>query len=45
MEFSELSELAGCLWCVMTLADSYGVDLEAAFVSTMKELSEGLDDT
>jgi NTP pyrophosphatase (non-canonical NTP hydrolase) len=24
-------ELADCLWCVMTLADAYGVDLEAAF--------------
>jgi NTP pyrophosphatase (non-canonical NTP hydrolase) len=31
-------ELADCLWCVFTLADSYGVDLEAAFTSTMSEL-------
>ena len=38
-------ELADCLWCVMTLADSYGVDLEDAFVSTMKELDEVLDET
>ena len=36
-------ELADCLWCLMTLADSYGVDLEDAFVSTMKELSRNLD--
>jgi NTP pyrophosphatase (non-canonical NTP hydrolase) len=32
-------ELADCLWSVLTLADAYGVDLEAAFVSTM----DGLD--
>lgn len=37
-------ELADCLWCVMTLSDSYGVDLEDAFVSTMKALSEDLDE-
>ncbi len=35
-------ELADCLWCVMTLADAYGVDLEDAFLSTMTELSEHL---
>ena len=35
-------ELADCLWCVMTLADAYDVDLEAAFDSTMKSLSESL---
>ncbi len=28
-------ELADCLWCVFTLADAYGVDLEAAFTGTM----------
>lgn len=32
-------ELADCLWSVLTLADAYGVDLEAAFTSTM----DGLD--
>jgi NTP pyrophosphatase (non-canonical NTP hydrolase) len=31
-------ELADCLWCVFILADSYGVDLEAAFTGTMAEL-------
>ncbi|MDZ5662408.1 nucleotide pyrophosphohydrolase [Nocardioides sp. zg-1308] len=38
-------ELADCLWSVMTLADSYGVDLEEAFVSTMTELNGVLDET
>lgn len=37
-------ELADCLWCVMTLADSYGVDLESAFISTMKDLNAVLDE-
>ena len=36
-------ELADCLWCVLTLADSYGVDLERAFVDTMAELGAALD--
>lgn len=35
-------ELADCLWCVMTLADAYDVDLEAAFTATMAELAERL---
>ena len=35
-------ELADCLWCVMTLADAYDVDLEAAFASTMDTLDESL---
>lgn len=35
-------ELADCLWCVMTLADAYDVDLATAFVSTMDQLSEHL---
>ena len=30
-------ELADCLWCVMTLADAYDVDLGAAFASTMDD--------
>jgi NTP pyrophosphatase (non-canonical NTP hydrolase) len=36
-------ELADCLWCVFTLADSYGVDLEAAFKGTMADLNAHLD--
>ncbi len=35
-------ELADCLWCVVTLADAYDVDLATAFVSTMDQLSEHL---
>jgi len=35
-------ELADCLWSVMSLADTYGVDLEAAFDRTMDELSAHL---
>lgn len=35
-------ELADCLWCVMTLADAYGIDLESTFLSTMTELSQHL---
>ena len=35
-------ELADVLWCVLTLADAYDVDLEAAFVSTMDDLTEHL---
>ncbi|RYB96765.1 nucleotide pyrophosphohydrolase [Nocardioides glacieisoli] len=34
-------ELADCLWSVLTLADSYDVDLQGAFTSTMDEL-EGI---
>jgi NTP pyrophosphatase (non-canonical NTP hydrolase) len=37
-------ELADCLWSVMTLADSYGVDLEAAFTGTMATLAESMPD-
>lgn len=36
-------ELADCLWAVITLADTYGVDLEAAFDHTMHDLSSHLD--
>lgn len=36
-------ELADCLWCVLILADTYGVDLEAAFDRTMTELAAHLD--
>lgn len=35
-------ELADCLWCVLTLADTYDVDLEAAFERTMGELAAHL---
>jgi len=35
-------ELADCLWSVLTLADAYDVDLEAAFGDTMTSLSESL---
>jgi NTP pyrophosphatase (non-canonical NTP hydrolase) len=37
-------ELADCLWCVIVLADRYGVDLERAFVGTMSDLVAWLDD-
>jgi NTP pyrophosphatase (non-canonical NTP hydrolase) len=35
-------ELADCLWSILTLADAYDVDLEAAFGVTMRSLSESL---
>lgn len=37
-------ELADCLWSLMSIADTYGVDLEAAFERTMDSLSEHLTD-
>lgn len=37
-------ELADCLWSVMSLADAYGVDLEAAFDRTMADLRAHLAD-
>ncbi len=36
-------ELADCLWCVITLADAYDIDLESAFDDTMDSLSEHLE--
>ena len=36
-------ELADCLWCVLTLADEYGVDLEVSFSDTMASLTRYLD--
>lgn len=33
-------ELGDCLWSLLVLADSLGVDLERAFLGTMKELQE-----
>ncbi len=35
-------ELADCLWSVIVLADSCGVDLTAAFTGTMDELESHL---
>jgi NTP pyrophosphatase (non-canonical NTP hydrolase) len=35
-------ELADCLWSIMSLADAYDVDLEAAFDRTMAELDAHL---
>jgi len=35
-------ELADCLWCVMTLADAYDIDLASAFDQTMDSLAEVL---
>lgn len=37
-------ELADCLWCVMTLADAYDVDLGSAFERTMDGLSQTLSE-
>lgn len=37
-------ELADCLWSVMSLADAYGVDLEASFATTMDQLDTHLRD-
>lgn len=36
-------ELSDCLWSVMVLADELGVDLEAAFTKSMKELHERIE--
>jgi NTP pyrophosphatase (non-canonical NTP hydrolase) len=35
-------ELADCLWCVLVLADAYGVDLGSAFDRTMTGLERKL---
>jgi NTP pyrophosphatase (non-canonical NTP hydrolase) len=35
-------ELADCLWCVLTLADTYNIDLEHAFIQTMDQLEAHL---
>ncbi|MBO0926280.1 hypothetical protein J1G44_17535 [Cellulomonas sp. zg-ZUI199] len=37
-------ELADCLWAVMTLASTYEVDLEAAFLRTMDQLEQSIAD-
>ncbi|MBV7329943.1 nucleotide pyrophosphohydrolase [Chloroflexi bacterium TSY] len=36
-------ELADCLWSVLTLAQQYEIDLEKAFLVTMDELEERLN--
>lgn len=36
-------ELADCLWSVLVLADTYGVDLEKAFGLTMASLTAHLE--
>ena len=36
-------ELADCLWSVIVLAHVHGVDLETAFLQTMSELQERLE--
>ncbi|HSX33817.1 MAG TPA: MazG nucleotide pyrophosphohydrolase domain-containing protein [Candidatus Saccharimonadales bacterium] len=33
-------ELADCLWSILVLAGNYQIDLEAAFMQTMDELTE-----
>lgn len=33
-------ELADCLWSVLTLADTYDIDLVGAFTATMDELDD-----
>jgi len=35
-------ELADCLWSILTLADCYDVDLEAAFTKTMQDIADHL---
>ncbi len=35
-------ELADCLYSVFILADRYGVDIEASFLSTMQQLEDRL---
>jgi NTP pyrophosphatase (non-canonical NTP hydrolase) len=34
------SELADCLWSILTIADYYGVDLESAFKETMSRIAD-----
>ena len=35
-------ELADCLWSILVLAESYGVDIEQAFLQTMNELEQSI---
>ena len=36
-------ELADCLWSILTLADCYDVDLEAAFTKTMHDIADHVE--
>jgi NTP pyrophosphatase (non-canonical NTP hydrolase) len=36
-------ELADCLWCVLVIADEYGVDLEQSFLRTMNDIQKKLE--
>lgn len=36
-------ELSDCLWCVLVLADKYGIDIEKSFMETMNDLDEEID--
>ena len=36
-------ELSDCLWSIIIIANSYGIDLEAAFIKTMAELDNRLE--
>ncbi|MFH8387479.1 nucleotide pyrophosphohydrolase [Kitasatospora sp. NPDC018058] len=35
-------ELADCLWSVVVIAELYGIDLEAEFTMTMRQLEESI---
>lgn len=37
-------ELADCLWSLLVLAQKYEIDLEQAFINTMNELEEHIND-
>lgn len=36
-------ELSDCLWCILVLADKYGIDLEQSFMETMDELEDRIN--
>ena len=36
-------ELSDCLWSILVLANKYNIDLESAFMTTMKELDSKID--
>lgn len=36
-------ELSDCLWCVIVLANSYGINLEKEFLGTMNQLDNQLE--
>jgi NTP pyrophosphatase (non-canonical NTP hydrolase) len=35
-------ELADCPWCILVLANRYGIDLERAFLTAIDELESAL---